>query len=209
MLRYPSEFLVVIPKVRNAWLDPMLSSVGHLLLRLTPLRSSWRRETSANHCRLFWRSSVYGPPQVGEAVGVLEGGYPNVGKGGLEGLSRTGLEASNIIDILIQVKFLHRVYYTPARLHRIFPEHDPVCPRCKTQLGSYLHVFWECPIIFAYWEAINLRLKLTLIPAPSLALLGLPDDEQHSHHLKLLISYLLYYAKKEILIKWLPPPPQT
>lgn len=28
-------------------------------------------------------------------------------------------------DKLIQVKFIHRVYYTPQRLHRIFPERDP------------------------------------------------------------------------------------
>lgn len=45
-------------------------------------------------------------------------------------------------DNLIQVKFLHRVYYTPARLHRIFPDRDPVCHSCKVRPGSYLHMFW-------------------------------------------------------------------
>lgn len=112
-------------------------------------------------------------------------------------------------DKLIQVKFLHWVYYTPERLHRIFPEHDPVCPRCKTKWGTYLHMFWECPAILSYWEVvfaeINLRLQLTLTPTPSLVLLGIPEDEQRPHHLKLLISHLLYYAKKEILMKWLTP----
>lgn len=61
----------------------------------------------------------------------------------------------------------------------------------------------ECPSIMSYWKAvfpeINLRLQLTLTPTPFLALLGIPDNEQHSHHSKLLISHLLYYAKKEIL----------
>lgn len=64
-------------------------------------------------------------------------------------------------------------------------------------------------MILSYWEAvfaeINLRLQLPLIPTPSLALLGVPDVDQRPHHLKLLISYLLYYAKKEILMKWLHP----
>lgn len=61
-------------------------------------------------------------------------------------------------------------------------------------------MFWECPVIVSYWHAvfaeINLRLQLTLVPTPSLALLEIPDDDQHSHHSKLLIAYLLYYAKK-------------
>lgn len=112
-------------------------------------------------------------------------------------------------DKLIQVTFLHWVYYTSERLQRIFPECNPVCPCCRLRQGSYIHMFWECPSIMSYWEAvfaeINLRLQFTLTPTPSLALLGIPDDEQHPHHSKLLISYLLYYAKKEIQLKWLPP----
>lgn len=71
-------------------------------------------------------------------------------------------------------------------------------------------MFWECPLILSYWEAafaeINLGLQLATMPALSLALLGIPDDEQR-HHMKLLILHPLYYAKKEIPMKWLPPPP--
>lgn len=48
----------------------------------------------------------------------------------------------------------------------------------------------------------RLKLRLSLSPSPSLALLGIQDDEQQSHHTKFLISYLLYYAKKLILMKW-------
>lgn len=57
-------------------------------------------------------------------------------------------------------------------------------------------------MIMSYWHnknKINLRLQLTLTPTPSLALLGTPDDEQRSHHSKLLILYLLYYAKKAMV----------
>lgn len=40
-------------------------------------------------------------------------------------------------DKLIQDKFLHRVHYTPTRLHRIFPDRDPICPRCRHPGGIY------------------------------------------------------------------------
>lgn len=33
-------------------------------------------------------------------------------------------------DKLIQTKLLHRVYYTPVRLHKLFPDRDPHCSRC-------------------------------------------------------------------------------
>lgn len=42
-----------------------------------------------------------------------------------------------------------------------------------------------------------------------LALLGILDPAQRSHHSKLLISYLLFYTKKEILCKWSSPTPPT
>lgn len=108
-------------------------------------------------------------------------------------------------DKLIQVKFLHRIYYTPQRLHRMFPDKDSECPRCKTLIGTFFHMFWNCPIISTYWTKvfgeINSKLQLSLPMSPELALLGVHDDEQRPHHLKLLISYLFFYAKKEILLK--------
>lgn len=98
-------------------------------------------------------------------------------------------------DKLIQVKFLHRIYYTPQRLHRIYLDRDPECPRCKAHTGTFFHIFWDCPIISAYWTKvfgeINSRLQLSLPMIPELALLGVHDDEQRSRHSKLLISYLL------------------
>lgn len=57
-------------------------------------------------------------------------------------------------DKLIQVKFLHRVYYMPQKLHCIFPDQDPICPKCRTQVGSFLHMFWECPIIRSFWSEV-------------------------------------------------------
>lgn len=92
----------------------------------------------------------------------------------------------------LKVKFLHQVYYTPARLYRMFLDGDSICPRCRLHPGSYLHMFWECLCIAPYWAAVfeenNLELQLTLVPSPSLALLVIQDNEQRSHHTKLFVS---------------------
>lgn len=41
-------------------------------------------------------------------------------------------------DKLIQAKFFHRTYLTPQRLHRIYPERSPECPRCRSLDSSYI-----------------------------------------------------------------------
>lgn len=42
---------------------------------------------------------------------------------------------------VIQAKLLHRVYYTPQRLHRRYPLRDPLCNRCRQDVGTYYHMF--------------------------------------------------------------------
>lgn len=66
--------------------------------------------------------------------------------------------------------------------------------------GSYFHMFWTCPWVAWFWAAvfdlINSRLQLPLLCTPELALLGIYVDKQTPRYTKLLISYLLSYAKK-------------
>lgn len=91
-------------------------------------------------------------------------------------------------------------------MSRIYPGRNPQCPRCLTHPGTYMHMFWSCPMLSSFWaeifDQLNVRLELNVPMTPELALLGVHDDDQRSHHSKLLISYLLFYAKKEILCKW-------
>lgn len=106
---------------------------------------------------------------------------------------------------------MHRVYYTPQRLHRIYPNRSPDCPRCQSPDSTYMHMFWTCPLIEKFWaaifESINIRSQLTLPVSPELALLGIHEDDQRPRYTKILISLLLYYAKKEVLRKWASPSP--
>lgn len=92
-------------------------------------------------------------------------------------------------DKLIQAKFFHRTYPTPQRLHRIYPERSPDCPRCKSPDSSYIHLFWSCPRLSFYWsaimEGINARLQLEIPLTPELAPLGIHDDDQRPRVTKL------------------------
>lgn len=54
-------------------------------------------------------------------------------------------------------------------------------------------------------ELFNARLQLEIPLTSELALLGIQDEEQRPRYTKLLISFLLFYAKKEILLKWVFP----
>lgn len=103
-------------------------------------------------------------------------------------------------DMLIQITFLHRVYFTPVRMSRMYPGWDPHCPQCRTNLGTYLHMFLDCPALSTFWSGIfnhlNIRLELSVPVTLELALLGIHEDEQRPHHSKRMISYLCFYAKK-------------
>lgn len=41
---------------------------------------------------------------------------------------------------ITQYSLIHRIYYTPDRLHRIKPQYSQFCPRCKTEVGTMIHV---------------------------------------------------------------------
>lgn len=55
-------------------------------------------------------------------------------------------------DRFIQLKFLHRAYYTPQRLANIYPSLSPMCTRCSFERGSFLHMVWTCQNIRPYWQ---------------------------------------------------------
>lgn len=70
---------------------------------------------------------------------------------------------------------------------------------------------WSCPVLRPYWEGVmevlgtfgdwSLRLD------PALALLGNMENIEASRHDKLFLFYALYYARREILLRWKQPAP--
>lgn len=78
-----------------------------------------------------------------------------------------------------QVTFLHRVYYSPERLSRIYPNRRPACHRCNTEEGSFFHVVWSCPQLQIFWRGVvdilNFIGKLRIPCDPIPLLLGICD----------------------------------
>ena len=73
-------------------------------------------------------------------------------------------------------------------------------------VGTYIHMFWSYPGVARFCievvKLINIRLQLTLLTTPMLLLLGIHDDDQRPSYTKLLIYFLLYYARREIMLRW-------
>lgn len=51
-------------------------------------------------------------------------------------------------------KVLSRWYKTPELVHDIYPTVSDICWRCGGAIGSYMHIWWDCPDIQAFWRRI-------------------------------------------------------
>lgn len=104
-------------------------------------------------------------------------------------------------DRFIQLKFLHRAYYTLVRLSKICPETKPsllqvsFLPRYVPPHGMgmpLIHQFWEKVV----WD-LNEFGDWTLSQGPALALLCTMEDIVASRNVKLFLFYALYYTKRD------------
>lgn len=102
-------------------------------------------------------------------------------------------------DRFIQLKFLHRAYYTPQRLSRTYSQLDPKCTRCSIEVGTFWHVVWSCPKIRLYWEAIIVTLSdicgVSIPPDPLALLPSHLEDIAGYRYSKLCLTFALYYAQ--------------
>lgn len=51
-------------------------------------------------------------------------------------------------------KFLVRWYRTPVRIAQMLPKEEARCWRGCEERGTYLHIWWTCPKIKKFWEAL-------------------------------------------------------
>lgn len=52
-------------------------------------------------------------------------------------------------------KILSQWYYTPVRLHRMFPQSSDLCWRCGEEVGTLLHIFWSCKRLTSFWSEVH------------------------------------------------------
>lgn len=116
-------------------------------------------------------------------------------------------------DRYTQLKFLHRAYYSPARLARINPGRSAVCTRCGADGADFIHVVWSCPVVEGYWREvlseINSIGELTVPFSPIPLLLGICDFLEAPQRKKLFVFYTSFYARKAILLQWNQTQPPT
>lgn len=116
-------------------------------------------------------------------------------------------------DRLIHFKFLHKIYYTPARLATMYPNVPAECWRCTFLPAAADHIFWRCPRIQQFWtEVTSCITEVLVVPVPltiRVFLLGLVKEVVPSPAHRTLLNILLFYGRKAILLYWRKPEAPT
>ncbi len=77
--------------------------------------------------------------------------------------SNLSLTSKNLAHRLIHFKFIHRAYITPYKRFKIKLQSNLNCHICNTtSSGTFLHMFWECPVVISLWTHVNLVLSSLL-----------------------------------------------
>ncbi len=69
-------------------------------------------------------------------------------------LANTGKYVKEAWGQFIQYKLLHRFYFTPSKLHRMGLLASDLCWKCQAETGTFIHVIWECKLVYPFWEKI-------------------------------------------------------
>lgn len=108
---------------------------------------------------------------------------------------------------MIQMQFLHQMYFTPLCLFRIGRRESPVCHKCNTAEGLSIHMVWYCDKVRPFWSQVTYFIAdsfdLPNICSPERCLLGLIDYEELETATKLFFHLLYCYARKVIVIQWI------
>ena len=111
-----------------------------------------------------------------------------------------------------QFNYLHRTYFTLHRLHAMFPEVSPKCPRCTEDDATFLHMVWQCAPLGQRWEQvmelindlIGERLTVTQV-----CLLGLSKRTKVSKHYLKFADLAMILYKRQIAKAWKASTPPT
>ncbi len=71
--------------------------------------------------------------------------------------------SKNLAHRLIHFKVIHRAYITPYKRFKMKLQSNLNCHICNTtSSGTFLHMFWECPVVINLWTHVNLVLSSLL-----------------------------------------------
>lgn len=115
---------------------------------------------------------------------------------------------------LLQFKVLHRLHISEEKLAKFHTNADPLCNRCKVDIGSLLHTFWSCPKLQTYWisifETLSKAYNIQLAPAALTALFGvIPPGVSVSKAVRDAIAFASLIARRLVLLRWKDEAPPT
>lgn len=99
-------------------------------------------------------------------------------------------------------------YPVPSRIAKLAPNYSALCFHGCPDPGTYMHIWWTCPVVQAFWKAIftlaSRMFELQVPPELSTALLNLRPDILMHKQFKLMIQ-ILPAAKQTIVKAWKSP----
>ncbi len=124
--------------------------------------------------------------------------------------SNLSLTSKNLAHRLIHFKVIHRAYITPYKRFKMKLQSNLNCHICNTtSSGTFLHMFWECPVVISLWTHVNLVLSSLLwidrSVNPSLCLLNDDSGLCISSMQKRMLFAGFTAAKKTIIQNWFTP----
>lgn len=102
------------------------------------------------------------------------------------------------------------MYLTPRKRHAMKIIPSPNCDLCTLNVpGSFLHMFWECPDVYAFWRhlcsTLSDMLEVTIPLSPTLLLLNDDSSLELSPQQMRILWAGLTAAKKMLALRWQPP----
>ncbi len=125
--------------------------------------------------------------------------------------SNLSLTSKNLAHRLIHFKVIHRAYITPYKTpFKMKLQSNLNCHICNTtSSGTFLHMFWECPVVISLWTHVNLVLSSLLwidwSVNPSLCLLNDDSGICISSMQKRMLFAGFTAVKKTIIQNWFTP----
>ena len=102
------------------------------------------------------------------------------------------------------------MYLTPRKRHAMKIITSPNCDLCTLNAsGTFLHMFWECPHVFAFWRHIcstlSDMLEVNIPLSPTLLLLNDDSSLELTLQQRRILWASLTAAKKMLALRWQPP----
>lgn len=119
----------------------------------------------------------------------------------------TNSSSQNITAVETNYKVLLRWYMVSARIAKYLPTYPPTCFRGCGEQGTYVHIWWTCPVVQRFWveifKILSTLLKRLATPDPAFALLNHCPPDLTKAQSKLAIYIIT--ASKHRVRAWKPP----